>query len=156
MYFLQSKITSSDNGYKSTVKQYQAENCKGCSLREQCHKAKGNRIINVNQKLKGYKNKARVLLTSEQGLKHRSKQPVEPEAVFGQMKFNKAYKRFRHKGFEKIYMDFGVFAIAFNLLKMWRKRLKQVNLNKIACFYLKRYVVNLIAYKIEDKYKRVA
>lgn len=132
MYFLQSKITTSDNGNKSTVKQYQAQSCNGCSLRKQCHKAKGNRIINVNEKLKGYKNKARVLLTSEQGLKHRSKRPVEPEAVFGQIKFNKAYKRFRHKGFEKINMDFGVFAIAFNLLKMWRKRLKQANWPKIA------------------------
>lgn len=156
MYFLQSKITTSDNGYKSTVKQYQADNCKGCSLREQCHKAKGNRIININEKLKEYKNKARELLTSEQGLKHRSKRPVEPEAVFGQIKFNKAYKRFRHKGFEKINMDFGVFAIAFNLLKMWRKWLAKENWAKIDCFYLKIYIINPIADKSDDKYKRAA
>jgi transposase len=156
MYFLQSKITISDNGYKSIVKQYQAQNCNGCPLREQCHKAKGYRIININEKLKEYKNKARELLTSEQGLKHRSKRLIEPEAVFGQIKFNKAYKRFRHKGFEKINMDFGVFAIAFNLLKMCRKWLKPANLTKIGCFYFKIYVSNPIADKSDDKYKRAA
>ena len=156
MHFLQEKISISDNGYKSKIRQYQCENCQGCPLKEQCHKAKGNRIINVNEKLREYKAKARELLTSEQGLKHRSKRPIEPEAVFGQMKFNKAYKRCRHKGFEKINMDFGVFAIAFNLLKMWRKRLKIVNWAKIACFYLKIYIINPIADKNHEKYKLAA
>lgn len=156
MHFLQEKITISDNGYKSKIRQYQCENCQGCTLKEQCHKAKGNRIININEKLREYKAKARELLTSEQGLKHRSKRPIEPEAVFGQMKFNKGYKRFRHKGFEKINMDFGVFAIAFNLLKMWRKRLKLVNLTNIDCFYLKIYIMNPIADKNQEKYKLAA
>lgn len=137
MSFLQEKTTTSDNGYKSTIRQYQAEDCSSCPLKEQCHKAKGNRIINVNEKLRYYKNKARELLTSEQGLMHRSKRPVEPEAVFGQMKFNKAYKRFRHRGFDKINMDFGMFAIAFNLLKMCRNKVKYVNLNKSTPFLLK-------------------
>jgi hypothetical protein len=49
---------------------------------------------------------------------HRKKRPVEPEAVFEQMKFNRGNKRFRHKGFEKILMDFSVFAMAFHLKKL--------------------------------------
>ena len=51
---------------------------------------------------------------------HRSKRPIEPEAVFGQMKFNKQYKRFRHRGKDKVNMDFGLFAIAFNIQKYAR------------------------------------
>lgn len=137
MFFLQEKITTSENGYKSTIRQYQAEDCTDCSLREQCYKAKGNRIININEKLKEYKNKARELLSSEQGLKHRSRRPIEPEAVFGQMKFNKAYKRLRHRGFDKLNMDFGVFAIAFNLLKMWKVRAKMAKIAAIVYYYLK-------------------
>ena len=54
------------------------------------------------------------IITSPKGLEHRSKRPVEVEAVFGQIKWNKEYKRFRHKGLEKIVMDFGILAIAFN------------------------------------------
>ena len=42
------------------------------------------------------KKEAFLLLTSEEGLKHRSQRPIEPEAVFGQMKADMHYKRFRH------------------------------------------------------------
>ena len=75
-----------------------------------------------------YKRKARELLTSERGLKHRSNRPIEPEAVFGQMKYNMQYKRFRHFGKDKITMDFAFFAIAFNIKKMAAKLLKQGNM----------------------------
>ena len=49
---------------------------------------------------------------------------MEVEAVFGQIKWNKEYKRFRHKGLEKIVMDFGILAIAFNIGKMICKQKK--------------------------------
>ncbi|MFC2674369.1 MAG: transposase, partial [Prevotella melaninogenica] len=35
--------------------------------------------------------------------------------------YNKAYKRFRHFGKDKVNMDFAFFAIAFNIGKMCRK-----------------------------------
>ena len=56
----------------------------------------------------------------------RKRRPIEPEAVFGQIKYNKAYNRFRHQSKEKVAMDFAVFAIAFNLLKLHRKQKKAV------------------------------
>ena len=40
------------------------------------------------------------------------------EAVFGQIKTDKQYKRFRHRGFPKIQLDFGILAMAFNLQKL--------------------------------------
>ena len=43
---------------------------------------------------------------------------IEPEAVFGQMKYNMHYKRFRHFGKDKVTMDFAFFATAFNVKKM--------------------------------------
>ena len=65
------------------------------------------------------------MLTSEEGLKHRGRRCIEPEAVFGQMKTDMAYKRFRHFGKDKVSMDFAFFAIAFNLKKMCSKLAKQ-------------------------------
>lgn len=156
LHFLQSKTTVSDNGYRSMVKQYQAKDCQGCPLRKQCYKAEGNRIINVNEKLKHYKEKARELLTSERGLIHRSKRPIEPEAVFGQMKFNKAYKRLRHSGIDKVNMDFGIFAIAFNLQKMWRKWSKMAKNKNHNRFYLKVYPENTIYIESKQEYKMIA
>ena len=110
-----------ENGYTSYITNYEAQNCSGCPLRCVCYKGKqGNRIISVNHHLRKYKQRAREKLLGEEGLKHRSKRPIEPEAVFGQMKFNKQYKRFRHKGKDKVNMDFGLFAIAFNIQKYAR------------------------------------
>lgn len=114
------------SGYRSENARYRAQNCKGCPLRCLCYKAKGDRrIIEVNHRLKEYKRKARELLTSEEGLKHRGRRCIEPEAVFGQMKFNMAYRRFRHFGKDKVTMDFAFFAIAFNIKKMCSKIAKQ-------------------------------
>ena len=114
------------SGYRSENALYRAQNCKGCPLRCLCYKARGDRrTIEVNHRLNEYKRKARGLLTSEEGLRHRGQRCVEPEAVFGQMKFNMAYRRFRHFGKDKVKMDFAFFAIAFNLKKMCSKMAKQ-------------------------------
>ena len=114
------------SGYRSENTRYRARNCKGCPLRCMCYKAKGDqRIIEVNHRLNGYKRKARELLTSEEGIRHRGRRCIEPEAVFGQIKFNMAYRRFRHFGKDKVTMDFAFFAIAFNLKKMCSKIVKQ-------------------------------
>ena len=47
---------------------------------------------------------------------------MEVEAIFGQIKCNKGYKRFRHTGLDKIIMDFGIMSIVFNIGKMINKR----------------------------------
>ena len=114
------------SGYRSETARYRAQNCKGCPLRGLCYKAKGDRrIIGVNHRLNGYKRKARERLTSEEGIRHRGRRCIEPEAVFGQMKSNMAYRRFRHFGKDKVTMDFAFFAIAFNIKKMCAKIAKQ-------------------------------
>ncbi len=74
----------------------------------------------------------------------RNKRPIEPKAVFGHMKFNESYYRFRHTGKDKIKMDFVIFAIAFNLGKLFNYKKKQsVFYNKYA-FYLPKNVIFLI------------
>jgi transposase len=111
----------SESGFVSNTTFYEAKNCNGCPLKCRCHKAKGNRKIEINHKLNRYRQKARELLTSEEGLLHRSRRPIEPEAVFGQTKANKQYDRFRHFGLNKVKMDFAIFAIAFNIGKLHNK-----------------------------------
>ena len=108
-----------ERGYRTVSAIYRAQRCEGCPLRWGCYRRKqGNREMEVNHQLMEYKRKARERLTSERGLMHRSKRPIEPEAVFGQMKYNMQYKRFRHFGKGKVTMDFAFFAIAFDIKKM--------------------------------------
>jgi len=117
--------TKTESGYVTESARYKAQRCEGCPLRGSCFKAKGDRIMEVNHRLNEYRRKARERLTSEEGVKHRGRRCIEPEAVFGQMKYDMAYKRFRHVGMDKVKMDFAFFAIAFNLKKMCSKIAKQ-------------------------------
>ena len=112
---------TSSNGYEAQVTYYQAKNCNNCPLRGSCHNAKGDRRIEVNQRLNELKERARNLLTGEEGLKHRSKRPVEVEAVFGQLKSNNKFNRFTFKGLEKAELEFLLMALGHNFRKMVAK-----------------------------------
>ncbi len=116
----------SEIGYESIVSVYQASNCKGCPFRGMCYKGKSNRrIIEVNHKANGYREKARELLNSEEGLRHRSNRPIEPEAVFGNIKFNHGFKRFKLKSHRKVTVEWGLVAIAHNLRKYIVQKVKR-------------------------------
>ena len=108
----------SDLGYVSHTKLYQAQNCEGCPLRGLCFKGKGNRVIDVNVKSRLYRDKAKEMLTSERGLYHRSMRPIEPEAVFGQIKYDGGFKRFHYRGNRLVRAEFATLAIAHNIKKM--------------------------------------
>lgn len=118
MKFVRQEKRYTASGYQQTVCIYRATRCEGCPLRGQCHKSKHNRQIEINHTLDNYKARVRELLTSEQGLKHRSNRPIEPEAVFGQIKECGKFRRFRLKGMTGAKIDFGLKAIAHNLRKL--------------------------------------
>ena len=108
----------SDLGYESRISKYRAQNCTGCPLRGLCYKgAADRRVIEVNHKNNAYRSEVKRLLTSERGLYHRSNRPIEPEAVFGDIKFNHGFKRFRLKSNDKVKVEFGLVALAHNLRK---------------------------------------
>ena len=152
--------TRTEGGYISQSACYRAIRCKGCPLRCLCYKAKTNqRTIRVNHRLNAYKRKACELLTSEEGIKERGRRCIEPEAVFGQMKSNMAYRRFRHMGKDKVVMDFTFFAIAFNIKKLCSMMRKVDKKGRKASSYGK-FVVIFICYmhKLEicqDKFEKM-
>lgn len=152
--------TRTEGGYISQSACYRAIRCKGCPLRCLCYKAKATqRTIRVNHRLNAYKRKACELLTSEEGIKERGRRCIEPEAVFGQMKSNMAYRRFRHMGKDKVVMDFTFFAIAFNIKKLCSMMRKVDKKGRKASSYGK-FVVIFICYmhKLEicqDKFEKM-
>ena len=99
------KRSKTASGYTSTATIYEAKNCKGCPLKCLCSNAKGNRRVEVNHNLNRHKQKVRELLTSEEGIYHRSQRPIEPESVFDQTKSNKHYNRFRHFNKDKLFLQ---------------------------------------------------
>lgn len=116
-------------GYQSKVDRYTCEDCSHCPLKKECTKAKGNREIEVNHKLNEYKRQVRELLTSERGLYHRSKRPIEPEAVFGQIKDAHMFRRFRLRSLKEVNVEFGLVAMAHNIRKM-AKQISRTPINQ--------------------------
>jgi transposase len=108
----QSRRTS--NGYLQTYRRYKAQNCSGCPLRGPCHKAAGDRIIQRSPNLVRYKQMVGELLNSDVGVEKR-KQRWQVEAVFGNIKQNKGFRRFNLRGIDKTTTEFGLIALAHNL-----------------------------------------
>ncbi len=112
----------SDLGYESTKSVYRAKDCSRCPLRSMCYKGKHNaRTIEVNHRNNELRAMARELLTSDEGLIHRSRRPIEPEAVFGQIKYDNHFKRFSYRGKRLVNAEFAAIAVAHNIRKMISK-----------------------------------
>lgn len=114
-------IKINDNGYQQTIRVYQANECSGCPVRNLCHKAKGNRRIEINPKLQEYRRKARERLISEKGIEYRKRRPSDVESVFGIIKHNKHYRNFLTRGLVKTQIELGLIALSHNLAKLAAK-----------------------------------
>lgn len=106
------------NGYQQEVRVYECIGCGGCQVASQCKKGLGNRTITVNPRLERYKAQARANLESEYGIVLRKKRGVDVESVFGDIKMNQGYRRFKLRGKEKVNVEFGLLSIAHNLKKI--------------------------------------
>lgn len=106
------------SGFKQKFTQYQASKCKGCPVRDICHSQKGNRIVDINHRLRKLKAEVNGKLKSEKGIAYRKKRPADIEPVFAQLKHNKNFKRFMLRGIKKVEIETGLLAIAHNLAKV--------------------------------------
>ena len=97
---------------------YRASQCEGCPLRKACFKAPGNREVEVNHRLNGYRTKAHDLLTSEEGIRRCKRRCCEVETVFGQVKRNKGFTRLLLRSKAKVEVELGLILMAHNLSKI--------------------------------------
>jgi len=112
------RTRTTKNGFKQTFTTYQAKRCQDCPIRDVCHDQKGNRIVEVNHRLRRLRQQADARLKSEQGIIYRKRRPADIEPVFGNIKHNKNFKRFMLRGLHKVEIETGLLALAHNLAKM--------------------------------------
>ena len=105
------------SGYKQTITRYKAPDCNGCPLRGSCHKQKGNRIIEVNHRLRALKQQVSERLRSAEGIARRKNRCADVEPVFANIKHNKGFRRFMLRGMDKVLIETGLIALAHNLQK---------------------------------------
>lgn len=121
LVFMYEKKQKSDNGYESTVRVYESEDCSDCPLRDHCVKSNkpgADRRIYINRRLNELKKIANENLTSEKGLLMRSKRPIEVESAFGDIKGNFGVRRFLLKGLDKVKVEWGLYSIGHNMRKI--------------------------------------
>ncbi|AZR72140.1 transposase [Anoxybacter fermentans] len=118
LIYCKTKEIKTENGYTKQIRYYKCENCDGCELKENCTKAKGDRVIRINFKLREYKQKVKENLCSDKGMKLRSQRAIEAESVFGRIKGNWSFRRFLLRGLEKVKIEWGLLCIAHNLAKL--------------------------------------
>jgi ABC-2 type transport system ATP-binding protein/transposase len=102
------------------IDRYECENCKYCRLKKQCTKAKGNRVIERNERWLRLKGKAKKTLHDERYGPLRKQRSVEVETVFGQIKGNQGFRRFLLRGTAKVSTEWGLLALGYNVKQMYR------------------------------------
>lgn len=114
------KKSKNGNGYISEVRVYQCKECTNCPYVDKCLKGKvqHGRRIEINRRLNELRAKSRENLMSEAGIALRKRRCIEPEYVFGRLKWCWGFKRFLLRGIEKTKLEWGLLCIAHNLTKL--------------------------------------
>lgn len=116
-------------GFRRDFKIYECESCLDCTFKTDCSKAKGNRKILYNPVYEEFKSITREkLLKNEEYMEIYSKRKIESETVFGNLKANLSFTRFSLRGKEKVKIEFGLIAMAHNIIKMVLDRARLLKL----------------------------
>ncbi len=100
------------------MKVYECEDCLDCPLKAQCIKAKGNRQVQWNPIFEEMKAKVKAALECEEKSRIYAQRKIDVESVFGHIKGNRSFRRFLLRGLDKVHTEFGIVALAHNLLKV--------------------------------------
>lgn len=105
-------------GFIQDVRVYTCDSCDGCVYRSCCTKSKHGRSVQRNERMLRLKRKAKDRLASEDGKNLMRRRAHEDETVFGQLKANQGFRRFRLRGTDKVSVEWGLLAIGFNLKRL--------------------------------------
>ena len=112
------------NRYGRTEELYQCEDCTDCPYREKCHKSKDNRIIRLNEELTSIHQEVIGNLESTHGALLRMNRSIQSEGAFGEIKWNRDYKRVRRRGIKSVIFEFAIICCGFNMHKYHLKKQK--------------------------------
>jgi transposase len=116
--FKKYQTKKNSSGYEQSFKIYECEDCTDCPLKAKCTKAKGNRQVHWNTVYEEMKAKAKAALECEEKAAIYARRKVEVESVFGHIKGNRSFRRFSLRGLDKVHVEFGIVALAHNILKV--------------------------------------
>lgn len=118
LHFEVERKAKTRTGYMQTKRIYRASHCPSCPYRKHCAGGESCRSIQVNRRLDGFKDQARELLDSPDGVELRKRRCVEVESGWGQIKHDRGFRRFLTRGLAKVKTEWGLLSLAHNMLKV--------------------------------------
>lgn len=122
---IRTEAKTSRSGFKSDASIMTCDNCQGCPFIDKCQ-LQHNKNKEISRKLGNMRQEEKAFerLTQPENMEKLRRRSLEPEPVFGQIKHNRRYQRFRHFGKTKVNMDLGFMLMAHNLLKLYKNQQK--------------------------------
>lgn len=104
---------------------YLVEGCSGCAFMPYCRqfmkeKEGDSKVFEFNPELQRFKQKARDLLLSVEGIEMRVNRSCQAEGNFGVIKYDMFYDRIRRTGKQSVTMEMLLTALGYNLRKYMR------------------------------------
>lgn len=119
--FIYSSIKTSGTGYKADVSFYECESCEGCSHKNKCTKAAGNRRIQVSKLFTEKRETSYKNIMSPKGVHLRVNRSIQVEGAFGVLKSDYKFKRFLTRGKTSVKTEFLFLCIGYNINKLHSK-----------------------------------
>ncbi len=98
---------------------YKCADCDKCSVREDCTQGEFRQTA-FSPQLWAQKQKAKELLSDEAGIKMMKRRSHEVETVFGQIKGNMGFRRFKTTGNEGVSTEWGLLMMGYNMKNLFR------------------------------------
>ena len=118
LHFEREHKEKTKTGFETTIRSYQCSHCADCPLKAKCTRAEGNRRIEVNFRLRRYREQARQNLCSERGKALCKQRSMDVEPCFGDIKHNMGFRRFLLRGQKKVEIEWGLVCMGHNTRKM--------------------------------------
>lgn len=125
LQFVKAENKKTVKGFLTTIKIYQATDCQNCKFKEKCSRG-SNRTVQRNENPEKFKIKAFENLTSEKGKTLRIQRNIDIEPIFGDIKENAGYRRFRLRTKEKAEAEIAYLSISHNIRKIFNINIKAV------------------------------
>ena len=121
LYPIYIKKQKSKSGYLSDVTVYECEDCQGCSYKEKCTRAKGNKKLYVSKSFIEKRQKSYENILSEKGIQYRMNRSIQVEGAFGVLKNDYEFQRFLLRGKTKVKLEILLLCMGYNINKLHAK-----------------------------------
>ena len=115
------KHSHSKTGYVTEVTVYEGIGCQDCPLKAKCTHAKNNRRLYVSKRMRELRAESLANILSPNGILLRINRSIQSEGMYGNLKENLGFRRFRMRGTRKVFTEVLLYAMACNMNKLFNK-----------------------------------